>query len=97
MSAVKAILQHHKSGDFGMTLDDDEVLEVAAEIERLRDGLDAIRQYGSDTLQGPLRRADDTRDWQRDCVLEMTNRAVHVLKGDPWELTAQKEGSTDGS
>lgn len=54
------------------------------EIVRLRDGMDAIRQYGSDTLLGPSKRADDTRGWQRDGVLEMTNRAVRVLNGDPW-------------
>ena len=57
---------------------------MADEIERLQDGLDAIRQYGSDTLRGPSKLTDDTRDWQRDCVLEMTNRAVRVLGGKPW-------------
>lgn len=57
---------------------------AVAEIERLNDGVDAIRQYGSDSLRGPTKRVDDTREWQRDAVLEMTNRAVRVLNGEPW-------------
>jgi hypothetical protein len=73
-------------GDYG-------ILEDALdEINRLRDGIDAIRQYGSDTLRGPTKIADDTRDWQRDCVLEMTNRAVRVLDGMPWGAITEKEG-----
>lgn len=55
------------------------------EIGQLRDGLDAIRQYGSDTLRGPSKASDDNRDWQRAAVLEMTNRAVRVLNGDCWK------------
>jgi hypothetical protein len=48
----------------------------------LREALDSIRQYGSDTLSG---RADgpDDRDWQRAAVLEMTNRASAALTAAP--------------
>lgn len=67
--------------------------ELMAETERLRDGLDAIRQYGSDTLRGPSDQADDTREWQRDGVLELTNRAVRVLSGRPWFDSEPKERS----
>ena len=63
---------------------------AVTEIERQRDGIDAIRQYGSDTLRGPIKSADDTRDWQRDAVLEMTNRAVRILSGQPWLVVAGK-------
>jgi hypothetical protein len=52
-----------------------------AEIERLRDALDSVRQYGSDTLSGRTDGPDD-REWQRDAVLEMTNRAGRALRGD---------------
>jgi len=74
--------------DAGVTL----ISEMSDEIERLRDGIDAIRQYGSDTLRGPTESADDTRAWQRDCVLEMTNRAVRILDGRPWQTDSTKEG-----
>lgn len=48
------------------------------QIERLRAALEAVRQYGADTLTG---RADgpDDRDWQRGAVLEMTKRARKAL------------------
>ncbi len=51
------------------------------EIERLRAELDSIRQYGSDTLSGRTDGPDD-RQWQRDAVLEMTNRASRALRGE---------------
>jgi len=76
-------------GDFGLCDD------AADEIERLRNGLEAIRQYGSDTLRGPSDRADDTREWQRDGVLELTNRAVRVLSGRSW-LESESEEQSDG-
>jgi len=53
----------------------------AAENERLRAALDSIRQYGSDTLSGRTDGPDD-RKWQRDAVLEMTNRASRALRGE---------------
>jgi hypothetical protein len=65
--------------------------DARGEIERLRDGIDAIRQYGSDTLSGPTARAEDTRDWQRASVLEMTNRSVRILDGKGWLAVAPKE------
>lgn len=39
-----------------------------------RDALDAIWQYGADTLSGRVDGPDD-RKWQRDSVVEMTKRA----------------------
>jgi len=51
---------------------------LRAENERLRDALESIRQYGSDTLSGRIDGTDD-RDWQRDAVLEMTKRARLAL------------------
>ena len=50
------------------------------EVQRLRDALDSIRQYGSDTLSGRTDGPDDHK-WQRDAVLEMTRRACRALKG----------------
>ena len=58
--------------------------DAAREMERLIDGIDAIRQYGSDTLRGPSKRSEDTRDWQREAVLEMTNRSVRLRRGNAW-------------
>lgn len=60
------------------------VLALCDEVERLRDGLDAIRIYGTDTLSGPANPADDTRNWQRDAVMEMATRAQNVLAGRHW-------------
>ena len=40
----------------------------------LRDALESVRQYGSDTLSGRIDGPDD-RAWQRGAVLEMTRRA----------------------
>lgn len=62
------------------------VARIAAANERaegMRMALEAIQQYGSDTLSG---RADgpDDREWQRAAVLEMTKRADAAL--------ARKEG-----
>ncbi len=45
------------------------------ELEDLRGALDAIRQYGSDTLSGRADGGVDDRAWQLDAVLEMTRRA----------------------
>ena len=53
--------------------------EARAEIKRLRDALDSVRQYGSDTLSGRTDGPDD-RDWQRAAVLEMTRRARLALE-----------------
>ena len=57
-----------------------EIGRLRAEVEALRNGLDSIRQYGSDTLSGRTDGPDD-RAWQRAAVLEMTNRAIRALKG----------------
>jgi len=56
-----------------------ELTEARAEIKRLRDALDSVRQYGSDTLSGRTDGPDD-RDWQRAAVLEMTRRARLALE-----------------
>jgi hypothetical protein len=58
----------------------DAEVAFSAEIAALRAALDSIRQYGSDTLSGRTDGPDD-RKWQRDAVLEMTNRASRALKG----------------
>jgi len=58
----------------------DEITRLRAEVEALLNGLDSIRQYGSDTLSGRTDGPDD-RAWQRAAVLEMTNRAIRALKG----------------
>lgn len=57
-----------------------DLLAARAEVARLREALESIRQYGSDTLSG---RADgpDDRNWQRDGVREMTRRARTALEG----------------
>ena len=49
----------------------------------LREALEAIRQYGSDTLSGPTEASDDTREWQRAGVIEMTERARAALAVKP--------------
>lgn len=49
------------------------------EIERLREALDAIEVYTSDTLQGPIDPRDDTRDWQRTAVVTAYRRARAAL------------------
>lgn len=52
---------------------------LLAEREALREALDGIRQYGSDTLSGRADGGVDDRAWQRDAVLEMTKRARIAL------------------
>lgn len=50
----------------------------------LLDALDSIRQYGEDTLSGPVGDPDD-RKWHRDGVIEMTRRAraaIAAAKGE---------------
>lgn len=54
-----------------------------AEIDRLRDALGAIRQYGVDTLTGRVDGPDD-RAWQRAAVNEMAKRARLALEGKSW-------------
>jgi hypothetical protein len=48
-------------------------------LDRLRDQLDAIAVYGSDTLSGRIDGPAD-KDWYRDGVREMRNRARAALK-----------------
>jgi hypothetical protein len=71
--------------------------DAAREMERLIDGIGAIRQYGHDTLSGPTKRVDDTRDWQRESVLEMTNRSVRLLNGNAWNepFNQSSQGATN--
>ncbi len=65
------ILKHRDSlSDHAAT-----VAELRAEVERLRDTLTAIRQYGSDTLSGRADGGSDDREWPRDAFREMTKRA----------------------
>jgi len=65
---------------------------LRAENERLRDGIDAINQYSTDTLYGPTKRVDDTREWQRQSVSEVTRRSRLLLRGYHWD--AVDEGDT---
>jgi len=44
------------------------------------EALEGVYQYGSDTLSGPAKGQPDDRKWQRDGVLEMTNRAYKGIK-----------------
>lgn len=55
--------------------------DLRAEIKRLREALDSIHQYGSDTLSGRMDGPDD-RKWQREAVAEMTRRARAALDLD---------------
>jgi len=53
--------------------------KLEAQVERLREALESIRQYGSDTLSGRVDGPDD-HAWQREAVREMRNRALVALK-----------------
>ena len=57
-----------------MTPQERKVMEMALE------ALESVWQYGSDTLSGPVKGQSDDRKWQRDGVLEMTNRAYRPVK-----------------
>lgn len=54
--------------------------EANAEIARLREALESVRQYGSDTLSGRADGGPNDRAWQRAAVREMTRRAEEALK-----------------
>lgn len=57
-----------------------------AEIKRLRDGLNAVRVFGFDTLSG---RVDGPADatWYLGSVREMTRRCSKVLRGLTWDAS----------
>ena len=57
-----------------MTPQERKVMELALQ------ALESVWQYGSDTLSGPVKGQSDDRKWQRDGVLEMTNRAYRPIK-----------------
>ena len=71
-----------------MQLAADRIERLAQENEALRDWLDGIRQYGSDTLAGPSRDPSgsafvpDDRNWHREGVLKMMRRAIAAISGD---------------
>ena len=54
------------------------VAKNASAEARLREALESIRQFGSDTLSGRTDGPDD-RKWQRDAVIEITRRARTAL------------------
>ena len=56
------------------------VVALLADNAKLRDALQSIRQYGSDTISGPSKASDDTKSWVRDGVIEMTERACAALE-----------------
>lgn len=62
-----------------------ELAAKSKEVEALRDGLEAVYQYGSDTLRGPTGETLDDRAWQRQAVLEMTNRASRTIDSGSWK------------
>ena len=61
------------------TIDQDATIaQLRSVMEKQKDALQSIQQYGLDTLSGRIDGPDD-RDWQRSAVLEMTKRAQHAL------------------
>ena len=86
-SASKTKGQEYTRADICDPMQDERVKRLEAENARLRDWLDGIRQYGSDTLEGPSRDtsgsafAPDDRKWHREGVMEMTARATNALAG----------------
>ena len=54
------------------------IAKLLAQRDRLLEALDSIRQYGADTLSGRVDGPDD-REWQREAVREMTERAEAVI------------------
>lgn len=63
---------------------------LRAENARMRESLDAIWQYGSDTLSGPTGDVPNDRIWHRQGVVEMTRRAFAALT-----RPQDAEGKTD--
>ena len=58
------------------------------------EALKGVYQYGSDTLSGPVKGQPDDRKWQRDGVLEMTNRAYKGIKDLEKALAKQEQGES---
>lgn len=59
--------------------------EMERENARLRDGLEAAHQYGSDTMVGPKDLKNITlTEWYRSGAKEMTQRLRRVLSGHHW-------------
>ena len=56
------------------------IVALLADKAKLRDALQSIRQYGSDTISGPVKSSDDTKSWVRGGVIEMTKRASAALE-----------------
>jgi hypothetical protein len=65
-----------------MDLACEELVRSRSEIAKLREALDAISIYGSDTLSGRTDGPAD-KDWYRDGVREMRNRALSALPTHP--------------
>jgi hypothetical protein len=63
--------------------------ETNGELERLREALAGIRQYANDTLSGRVDGPDD-RDWQRQGIVEIRNRARDALERSPAEKTSAR-------
>ena len=82
---------------------DERVRALEAENARLREWLDGIRQYGSDTLAGPSRDPSgsafvpDDRSWHREGVLKMTRRASAALNGEPPDWSAALRALEQGN
>lgn len=67
------------------------IAELEADCSRLNEGIEAIRQFGSDTLSGPTDSSHDTRDWQRAAVKVMTWRARLLLNGYDWDAGDEED------
>lgn len=72
----------------------DALTTLLEENERLRDGIYSIQQYSSDTISGPSKQSDDTRDWQRQAVLEVHKRCCLLLSGHHWDASEYLKGDT---
>ena len=57
-------------------------LTAEARVAVLERALESIRQYGSDTLSGRADGGSDDRQWQREAVREMTQRARTTLAAE---------------
>ena len=60
-----------------------QVFEVIERIILLQAALESIATYGSDTLSGRADGGPDDRDWQRQAVKEMRDRARAALAKVP--------------
>ncbi len=71
---------------------------LQAEVDRMREGLESIRIFSTDTLSGRVDGPDD-REWQRAAVNEIAKRAraaLHPSVNDNGGKVCGEHGCTDG-